>query len=300
MGAEGTMYIRCILIVLVAMAFHADRADVNRYRTPVLSDAPGLPDLPSSAHPADLFSPNVFISVVQQTPGKQAPLQPQSRLEIIRYVSGEFAKVVSPIPGGRKGFRIPVGQKLNEAELRSALRHEGTVASKGDTVQVTGVEFRAKEIVVEVNGGGKKHFNLREHVQVGIGGSQPPVMGTGPQERPGGTLILDYGRPVPDLSADDVMTALQMFLSFSKEQSAAVNWVDTLPPQFKDAIRDQKAVVGMDHEMVLAALGRPDHKVRERDPDGTETEDWIYGNPPARTVFVTFTGDKVVRVKEYD
>jgi hypothetical protein len=40
--------------------------------------------------------------------------------------------------------------------------------------------------------------------------------------------------------------------------------------------------------------------VRERDPDGTETEDWIYGNPPARTVFVTFTGDKVVRVKEYD
>ena len=96
------------------------------------------------------------------------------------------------------------------------------------------------------------------------------------------------------------MTALQMFLSFSKEQSAAVNWVDTLPPQFKDAIRDQKAVVGMDHEMVLAALGRPDHKVRERDPDGTETEDWIYGNPPARTVFVTFTGDKVVRVKEYD
>ena len=194
--------------------------------------------------------------MVQQTAGKQAPLQPQSHLEIIRYVSGEFAKVVSPIPGGRKGFRIPVGQKLNEAELRSALRHEGTVASKGDTVQVTGVEFRAKEIVVEVNGGGKKHFNLREHIQVGIGGSQPPAMGAGPQERPGGTLILDYGRPVPDLSADDVMTALQMFLSFSKEQSAAVNWVDTLPPQFKDAIRDQKAVVGMDHEMVLAALGR--------------------------------------------
>jgi sulfur carrier protein ThiS len=274
---------------------------VNRYRTPVLPDAPDIRSLPSSVRSIDVFDPGVFVSVEQQANNKQNPLQPQSRLEIIRYVSGEFAKTVSPIPGGRKGFRIPVGEKLNQAELRSALRHEGAAVNVGETVQVTSVEFRAKEIVVQVNGGGKKHFNLREHLQVGVGGSQVPGTGqSGPQEKPGATLILDYGRPVPDLSADDVMTALQMFLSFSKEQSAAVNWVDTLPPQFKDAIKDQKAVVGMDHEMVLAALGRPDHKVRERDPGGSETEDWIYGNPPARTVFVTFNGDKVVRVKEYD
>ena len=70
--------------------------------------------------------------------------------------------------------------------------------------------------------------------------------------------------------------------------------------EFKQAITDHEAIVGMNHEMVLAALGRPEHKVRERDPDGTETEDWIYGTPPARTTFVTFTGDKVIRVKEFD
>lgn len=295
------MYIRCILVVVAAVGISGDGADVNRYRTPVLPDTPDLASLPSSVRSVDLFGPGMFVSVVPQASNKQAPLQPQSRLEIIRYVSGEFAKTVSPIPGGRKGFRIPVGEKLNQAELRSALRHEGAAVNVGETVQVTSVEFRSREIVVQVNGGGKKHFNLREHVQVGIGNSQVPGTGqTGPQQKPGATLILDYGRPVPDLSADDVMTALQAFLSFSKEQSAAVNWVDTLPPQFKDAIKDQKAVIGMDHEMVLAALGRPDHKVRERDPGGTETEDWIYGDPPARTVFVTFNGDKVIRVKEYD
>lgn len=295
------MYIRCILAIMAVMAISGDRADVNRYRTPVLPEAPDISSLPSSVRSIDVFDPGVFVSVDQQASNKQNPLQPQSRLEIIRYVSGEFAKTVSPIPGGRKGFRIPVGEKLNQAELRSALRHEGAAVNVGETVQVTSIEFRAKEIVVQVNGGGKKHFNLREHIQVGVGGSQVPGTGqSGPQDKPGATLILDYGRPVPDLSADDVMTALQMFLSFSKEQSAAVNWVDTLPPQFKDAIKDQKAVVGMDHEMVLAALGRPDHKVRERDPGGSETEDWIYGNPPARTVFVTFNGDKVIRVKEYD
>jgi hypothetical protein len=295
------MHMRCILAIVAAMAIGGDRADVNRYRTPVMPEAPDIKSLPSSARSLDVFDPGVFVSVGQQASNKQNPLQPQSRLEIIRYVSGEFAKSVSPIPGGRKGFRIPVGEKLNQAELRSALRHEGAAINAGETVQVTSIEFRSREIVVQVNGGGKKHFRLREHLQVGIGSSQVPGTGpSGPQEKPGATLILDYGRPVPDLSADDVMTALQMFLSFSKEQSAAVNWVDTLPPQFKDAIKDQKAVVGMDHEMVLAALGRPDHKVRERDPGGSETEDWIYGNPPARTVFVTFNGDKVIRVKEYD
>jgi hypothetical protein len=113
-------------------------------------------------------------------------------------------------------------------------------------------------------------------------------------------LILDFGRPVPDMSADDLMTDLQAFLDFSKEHSGAVNWIDTLPPQFKQAITDHEALVGMNHEMVLAALGRPEHKVRERDPDGMETEDWIYGTPPARTTFVTFNGDKVIRVKEFD
>ena len=293
------MYIRHILVLGVALAVGADRTDVNRYRTPMLPDGPDVNSLPSPSGATGLFGPPIFISVAQQSTNKQMELQPQSRLEIVRYVSGEFAKVVAPIPAGRKGFRIPVGQKLNDKELRNALRHDGAAVNPGETVQVTNIEFRAKEIVVQVNGGGRRHFNLREHVQVSAGGSMAPLP-AGAQQKPGGTLILDYGQPVPDMSADDVMTALQSFLSFSKAQSAAVNWVDTLPAQFRDAIKDQKAVEGMDHEMVLAALGRPDHKVRERDPDGTETEDWIYGNPPARTTFVTFTGDKVIRVKEFD
>jgi hypothetical protein len=291
------MYIRSTLVIAAALALGADLVDVNRYRTPLLPGTPALNSALSSAPPLS----DVFVSVVQQPSAKQTPLQPQSRLEIVRYVSGEFCRVVKPIPGGKKGFKISVGRKFNEVELRDALRHEGSIAGVGDTVQVTNVEFREREIVIEINGGGKKHFNLREHLSVGIGGTLAPGTGeAGPQKAPGGVLVLDYGRPVPDMSADDVMTDLQLFLSFSKEQSAAVNWVDTLPPMFKDAIKDRQAVVGMDHEMVLAALGRPDHKVRERDPDGTETEDWIYGNPPARTTFVTFTGDKVVRVKEFE
>ncbi len=293
------MYYQTTIVLAAALVLCADLTDVNRYRTPMLPGASDLSSLPNGNS-----MPEVYLSVVQQGSGKQAPLQPQSRLEIVRYVSGEFAKARKPIPAGKKGFKIEVGKKIDDNDLRNALRSHGQAANPGDTVQVTGIEFRAREIVIEINGGGKSRFNIRDHLQIGMGGAGGPMdpmpVSATAQKPSGGTLILDFGKPVPDMSADDLMTDLQSFLDFSKEHSGAVNWIDTLPPQFKQAITDHEALVGMNHEMVLAALGRPEHKVRERDPDGTETEDWIYGTPPARTTFVTFTGDKVVRVKEFD
>jgi hypothetical protein len=83
------------------------------------------------------------------------------------------------------------------------------------------------------------------------------------------------------------------------QHSAAVQWVETLPPDIRKAIQDKQPIVGMDHEMVLAAIGRPDRKVREKGPDGGEIEDWIYGKPPAKTIFVSFEGDKVTQVRQF-
>jgi hypothetical protein len=62
-------------------------------------------------------------------------------------------------------------------------------------------------------------------------------------------------------------------------------------------VEEKKAVEGMDREQVLLAMGRPNHKSRET-KDGLEVEDWVYGQPPGRIVFVTFSGDKVIQVKE--
>jgi hypothetical protein len=53
----------------------------------------------------------------------------------------------------------------------------------------------------------------------------------------------------------------------------------------------------MNRDQVLLAIGRPLRKTRET-KEGAEMEDWIYGEPPGRVTFVTFTGNKVVRVKE--
>jgi len=285
------MNVRLSLVLVSLLLAGGNVPDGTRLR-PLL---PGLPDPPP--FPTSVPQPDIFMSVGQEAK-EPTSLGPQTRLEIIRYVSGEFAKAVKPLPGGAKGFKIEVGKKLDEKELTSAVRNHGAAASPGDTVQITALEFRAKEILVLINGGGRKKFHLREHLQVGIGGATTPPPNLDPNNG-GSTLILDYGARVPDMSADDLMHDLEPFLDFSKRRSAAVNWVDTLPPQYKQAIQDHEALVGMDHEMVLAALGRPDHKVRERDPDGHETEDWIYGNPPSRTTFVTFAGDRVIRIKKF-
>ena len=220
--------------------------------------------------------------------------------------------MVKPLPAGKKGYKVPVGKPIDDKNLQTALRFQGIAARPGDTVQITSIEFHPKEIVIQVNGGGHKKFNLARALadrswrgcnahrrpQLRLPANPPP--GGGLQPGMGAELILEYGRSVPDMSAEDLMHDLNYFLDFSKEHSAAVDWVESLPPQFKQAIKDHTAVEGMDHEMVLASLGRPDHKVRETKPGGEQTEDWIYGTPPAKTLFVTFSGDRVVKVKQYD
>lgn len=239
----------------------------------------------------------------QTTPKADQPakyLQPESRLLLIRGVDGENAKLVYSLPAGKHGFILSPGKPLNMQNLRDTLRLWGTAAGRGDTVQITGLEFRSKQIRVEINGGGKKHFNWRQHLQIGMGNVSSPPPDNGPRQPVGGVLILDYGRQLPDMTPSDLKRDLSVMLDFSKQQSAAVNWIDTIPPQFKQAIQDHKALVGMDEDMVIAAVGRPDHKVRQREPDGKETEDWIYGTPPAKTVFVTFAGDNVIRVREFN
>ena len=115
----------------------------------------------------------------------------------------------------------------------------------------------------------------------------------------GATLYLDFDKQVPDLTPDELKQYLSGLLDFSKQHSAAVQWMDSQPPDIQKAIQDKRPTVGMDREMVVAALGRPDRKVREKTPDGDETEDWIYGKPPAKTIFVKFDGDKVTKVEQF-
>lgn len=299
------MGVQFTLALLIALALGADVPGMAPFRSapPSLGNAGSVAQTLARADAPDAAA---TVQSAQSSDHSSRPLQPQSRLLLVRFVDGEFARVVQPLPGGKKGYKVPAGKPLDMQRLSDALRLNGTAAGQGDTVQITSIDFRSDQIVLMINGGGKKHFHLRDHLQIGVGGMattptpDSQTQSYAQQELPGATLILDYGHGIPDMSPDDLKRDLSVMLDFSKQRSAAVNWIDTLAPQFQQAIKDEHAVVGMDSEMVLAAMGRPEHKVRERDAEGNDTEDWIYGTPPSRTTFVTFEGDTVIRVKEYN
>jgi hypothetical protein len=235
------------------------------------------------------------------TKGQAGPLQPMSRLSLVRYIDGELVQVVRAIPAGKKGFHLKAGVPLNENALRMAVASAGSAINPGDHAQITNLDFKDKEIVVEINGGGHGKTRLRDRIHLEVGGV--PTMTTTP-DRPvnpnaGATIYLDFDKPLPDMTAEELEHFLSGVLDFSKRHSAAVQWVESLPPEIQKAIQDKQPVVGMDHDMVLAAMGRPDRKVREKGTDGNEIEDWIYGTPPAKTIFVSFEGDKVTQVHQY-
>jgi hypothetical protein len=238
---------------------------------------------------------------------KPGPIQPESRLAIVRYVSGEFARAIKPLPAGKKGFRLIAGKPVDEKALRQAVAIGGPAVNAGDQVQITRIEFHGHEIIFDLNGGGRSKTRWRDRISIGMAGSGPTPgvsMGGGGAapgyQGTGATVFLDFGRDLPDITPDELKELLGGILDFSKQRSAAVQWVQTLPPELQQAIRDKHVVVGMSQDMVVAALGKPERKVRERDTVGNETEDWIYGRPPDKMTFVTFRGDKVVRVREYN
>jgi hypothetical protein len=302
------------LSLTVFLLADADIPRVQSFRPPANSpqtfpngeEIPVLPALTSSVEAAR----QVAKAEEKNARGaKFATLQESSKLSLIRYVSGEFAKAVKPLPAGKEGFLVLAGKPLNQEQLDRAVATHGAAVNTGDNVQITKLDFHERSIVVDVNGGGRGKHHWRDHIQIGMGGSTVPIgqststrQDQGPpglQPGLGSTVFLEFPKSVPDLTPDDLKKLLSPFLDFSKERSASVHWIDTLPPEVKKAITERRATVGMDREEVIAAVGKPDRKVRERDAEGYDIEDWIYGTPPAKTVFVRFSGDRVTLVKEY-
>ena len=68
------------------------------------------------------------------------------------------------------GFHTSVGKPIDEHALAQALANTGTAVAAGDTVQITSIDFRPREIQIDINGGSQGHFHLRDHLQVGVGG----------------------------------------------------------------------------------------------------------------------------------
>jgi hypothetical protein len=304
----NTLAITAIASSLLLVA----NADVPRAMNLRSSEASAKPDFSNTEiaiFPASTEDPQGQLPASAPRPSapRKDKLQETSKLELIRYVSGEFAKAAKALPAGKDGFLQYAGKPVNQELLDRAVATHGAAVHAGEQAQITRLEFRDHTIVVDVNGGGKGKKHFLDHLQISAGGiptmrSTSEAQETGPpgiQPGAGSTLFLEFNKNIPDLTPDELKELLAPFLDFAKQRSASVQWFDTLPPDIKKAIQERVAKVGMDREMVVAAIGKPGHKVRERDAQGNEIEDWIYGTPPDKTMFVRFTGERVTSIKQF-
>jgi hypothetical protein len=217
------------------------------------------------------------------------------RIEILRGIMAEYATVKVPLPRSKKPLQMEATGKYERVEWDIAGKQFGPAARVGDLVQVTKVEIEKDSITLQINGGFRSGKKWYEHIEVGMGNSGGPLgnrSGT-----PGGTSIaVLFHKPLPAMKASEFKKMLAPVLDFEK-RSATEQYVENLPAPVQKAIKEKRAIDGMDREQVVLAMGRPNHKSREV-KDGVELEDWIYGDAPGKITFVTFQGSKVVKIKE--
>jgi hypothetical protein len=224
-------------------------------------------------------------------------LSVDERLEIERGMTAEFATAKVPVPKSKKALVIHSDGKYDKQAWDNAMQENGPAARVGDELQITRVEIQSNHIVFEINGGNHSG-HWYDHLQVGMGGTTGPVSND-PNGRPinGSRIVLEFPGSVPSVKSADIRQILSPIFDFEKH-SATQQYVEKLPEPVKAAIKQQRAIVGMDHDQVLLALGKPHNKSRETNTDGDEIEDWVYGEPPGKMTFVKFSEGKVVKVQE--
>jgi hypothetical protein len=229
------------------------------------------------------------------------PLDPKTRMLLIRALEAEQGFAMRPLPRGHKGITLEANGKLNpagEAYLNMATEN-GLSAKPGDRVVITNVRFDHNKMIFDLNGGPDAKHRFLSHVQIGMGDPDygdptQPIVDPG-EEPTGARLTLAFHGGVPEMTGDDVESLLAPLISF-KVQTPIEAYTATLPPALKTAILNHEVWVGMNEDMVMFAKGRPENKYRETD-DNMPVTIWMYGQPPQTVEFVRFNGNHVIRVE---
>ena len=220
----------------------------------------------------------------------------EDRVELTRGLTAEYATVKVLLPRSKKALEFEANGGYDKKQWTEIAKESGPAARSGDLVQVTKIEIEEDKIVLQINGGFKGGRKWYRGVQIGMGGATP-VAGNGDTNAPGGTSIaLLFHKPLEPIKAAEIKKMLAPVLDFEK-RSVTQLYSETLPPETLQAMKEKRVMVGMDRDQVILTLGRPEHKSRET-KDGIDIEDWVYGVPPGKITFVTFSGDKVIKVKD--
>lgn len=235
-----------------------------------------------------------FTPTTLQLPEK--PLTERGRRELVRMLEAEQGFAHRALPMGA-GITLRANGPLTPgpAEYRHMIFEKGESAAPGDRVLITAMLIKTDRIVFDLNGGPYQKHRFLSHIQI----NDNNVVQSNQEKPTGSRITLLFEGHVPEISAPEIKALLEPLIDFGVK-SGEQAYADTLPAPLKEAIAAHEILVGMNHRMVLAALGAPESKVREQpsgDPNGARYEEWIYGHVPQTVRFVRFVGDRVTTVE---
>ena len=227
------------------------------------------------------------------------PMDANGRRELIRMLLMEQGFAHRALPLGAPGLLLHANGRLtvDSEVLKKRMYKQGESVGAGDRIMVTDISVLADRIYVDVNGGPYLPHRFLRHISInGMQLAGDGQVGEGPT---GTRITLLFEGATPRVSASELKALLEPLLDFGLK-NAEQAYADTLPEPIKKAINEHDVMVGMSRRMVLASLGQPESKLRERASDGSSGEvfeEWIYGRTPQSIRFVRFRGDRVVLMK---
>jgi hypothetical protein len=235
------------------------------------------------------FQPtNVAISTV--------PLTTHNRQDLLRFLQAEQGFTIRPLPISTITLKANGPMEPSGSDYTNTIRDKGLAAKAGERVVITDVKIEKDRILLDFNGGPEHKHKFLRHIQIGMDPNMtaPIVQDSG--QAPSGTRIaLLFPHDVPDMTGMQVEALVKPIVDFNLKNPVQA-YADTLPPWLKKSILDHQVLVGMNTDMVIASVGQPRSKVREREGQ-MPFEEWIYGEPPDPVQFVRINGNRVIRVE---
>jgi hypothetical protein len=232
------------------------------------------------------------LALAENTPPPR--ISKETREQIVHAFNEELVYVRTSFPMGKTGLKLKDGNLTpSGAEIKELMALWGPAAKAGDRARISDVVIKDDHIRFEINGGPVKH-KWYKNIQIS-GGATPVTPADSSANARGSFVDLYFDRYVPEVTGPELKQLLRPVFDF-EAKTALEAYLETVSPQVKEAIKNHHVLVGMNHDMVIYAKGRPPNKVREV-AEEVEYEEWIYGFPPQDVDFVRFVGDEVVRVE---
>ena len=229
-----------------------------------------------------------------------AQISHDARIEIVRTVLADQASARIGLPFGNDGIELSESGDINKDKLQREIQKNGQSVEAGKVVTVTDIAFDDNKIVLELDGGGKNKKSILDRIQVGVGTSTstvPVQTDNKIAKAKGSKITLRFEKKVPaDSKPEQLRRLLDPVLDFNKH-SFMKTGIESLPPEFQEAVKAKEAKIGMDRSTVMMAMGRPNHKFW--DASKPDYEEWLYELRGLRRVFVTFEENVVVSVRQF-